>query len=189
MVEPIELTREVDLQWPTSGSPSPCWHPSPCAANGGLVVARLDFSRAAQPIHNFEGKAKICDGHHSRDDPVVRPIRLGILAAILHRRNTMSIARSLSFIFVTAVAATAFTPAAHAQVPCCVRSGDSAETNGYLQPVRVAELNQRKHAKDRTKARTVHIAKHKKHRPARVVQKPGLDSIIFRVAPYDFTWA
>ena len=108
----------------------------------------------------------------------------------------MSIARTLASMLVIALAAGAFTPAAHAQARGSVRSGHIAAKN--LRPIQVAELNQkkhsrklsqRKHAEDQAKLRTAHITRHKKHRAYKVARKPSLNSILFRIAPYKLTMA
>jgi hypothetical protein len=108
----------------------------------------------------------------------------------------MSIARTLPCVFlVVALAAGAFTPAAHAQASGSVRSGIAAIS---WQPFRVAELiqkkkhgkepGQQKHSKDHAKVRTAHVTGHKKHRPYSVARKPTVDSILLRIAPYNLTW-
>jgi hypothetical protein len=107
----------------------------------------------------------------------------------------MSIARILPcMLLVIALAAGAFMPAAHARASGVVRPGHTAGTSS--KPTQVAELArkkhgkelaQRKHAKDRTKARNTQVAKRKNHRPDKVAREPSSNSILFRLAPYDYT--
>jgi hypothetical protein len=106
----------------------------------------------------------------------------------------MSIARILPcMLLVIALAAGAFVPAAHARASGVVRPGHTAGTSS--KQIRVAEphlkkhgkeLVQRNHAKDRSKVRNTHVAKQKKHRPDKVAREPGSNSILFRLAPYDY---
>ena len=107
----------------------------------------------------------------------------------------MSIARILPCtLLVVALAAGAYMPAAHARASGVVRPGHIAGTS--TKPIRVAEvirkkhgaeLAPRKHARDRTKVRNMHVARQKKHRPDEVAREPGSNSILFRLAPYDYT--
>jgi hypothetical protein len=106
----------------------------------------------------------------------------------------MSIARILScMLLVIALAAGAFMPAAHAQAAGVVRPGHIGTSS---KPTQVAELvrkkhckelAQRMHAKDRSKVRNTQVAKQKNHRPDKVAREPSSNSILFRLAPYDYT--
>jgi hypothetical protein len=105
----------------------------------------------------------------------------------------MQIARTFPFLLVAVLAAGGFAPAAHAQAPVSPRSGNMASMN--LRPMQVAELNQRRQGKELSqrkyaghqgKVRTADITGHKKHRAAR---KPTVNSILFRIAPYNLTMA
>ena len=95
-------------------------------------------------------------------------------------------ASTLRLVFITAMAVIAFTTAANAQV--LVRSKDSAGINRHVRSIQAAELGQRKHASHQATVRAEYRARHN-HRSYSVVREPNLNSIMFRLAPYDFSWA
>jgi hypothetical protein len=95
-------------------------------------------------------------------------------------------ARTLSLAFATAMAAIAFTTAAHAQVRTRVHSDDSVGIR-QVRSMQTAEPGQRKHAAYQAKGRAADRAKHN-HRSYTVAPEPDLNSIMFRLAPYDFSW-
>jgi len=95
-------------------------------------------------------------------------------------------ARTLSLAFATAMAAIAFATAAHAQVPGRVHFDDSVGINRQVRSMQTAEPGQRKHAAYQAKVRAADRAKHN-HQSYSVVPEPDLNSIMFRLAPYDFS--
>ena len=95
-------------------------------------------------------------------------------------------------LIVVAMAAGVFTPVAGAQVS----SQPASVTGAIPQPVRLAEVIRKKPAnhqawqrlvKERIKARGAHIFKHKRSQPDEVARDPGENSILLRIAPYDYT--
>jgi hypothetical protein len=125
----------------------------------------------------------------------------------------MSIARIFPCMpLLIAAAVGAFMPAAHAQASSVLRPGDSAGTSSPA--IRVAELvrkkrgkestqqkhakattqqkhakatTRQKHAKDRAKALKAYAAQRKKQRPGELTHEPDSNSILFRLAPYDYS--
>ena len=97
-------------------------------------------------------------------------------------------ARTLSLAFASAMAAIAFTTAAHAQVRTRVHSDDSVGINRQVRSMQPAELGQRKQAAYQGKVRAEDRAKHN-HQSDTVVPEPDLDFIMLRLAPYDFSRA
>jgi hypothetical protein len=69
-----------------------------------------------------------------------------------------------------------------------VRSKDSAGINRHFRSIQTAELGQSKLAAHQAKVWAEYRARHN-HRSYRVVRDPNLNSIMFRLAPYDFSWA
>jgi len=108
-------------------------------------------------------------------------------------------------LIVVAMAAGVFTPLAGAQASSLPQP---APVIGAIpQPVRLAEVIRKKPAnhaevnrkkptdhqvrpklvKERIKARDAHIVKHKRPQPDEVTRDPGENSILLRIAPYDYT--
>ena len=97
-------------------------------------------------------------------------------------------------LIVVAMAAGIFTPVAGAQVSSLPQP--ASVTGAIPQPVRLAEVIRKKPAnhqawqrlvKERIKARDAHIVKHKRPQPDEVTRDPGENSILLRIAPYDYT--
>jgi hypothetical protein len=84
---------------------------------------------------------------------------------------------------------------ADACAPAFAQSGNIVGVGS--QPVRVAELvqskkharelAQRKHTKYQAQGGNAHIVRHKKPQPEEVASEPGTNSILFRLAPYNYT--
>jgi hypothetical protein len=97
-------------------------------------------------------------------------------------------------LIVVAMAAGVFTALAGAQASSLPQP--TAVTGAIPQPVRIAEVIRKKPAsqqarprlaKERIKARGAHILKQKRSLPDEVVRDPGENSILLRIAPYDYT--
>jgi hypothetical protein len=96
---------------------------------------------------------------------------------------------------VVSLSVAAFTPSAHAQTSSPARHGKVSAINSGTRHVAGLnhqkhgnQLSQRKYAKQRTGART-DAPGQKKHRARGVEPKTNVESILLRLAPYDFALA